>query len=75
VDLEAAAVGLRVPGELGFDRVGAADELDDEIVLQLPDCLERAGYLGLRRAVAAHRVNGDANHAQTSSTSTCFLPR
>ena len=75
MDLEAAAVGVRVPGEFGFDRVGTADELDYEIVLQLRERLERTGYLGLWRAVAAHRVNGDANHAQTSSTSTCFLPR
>ena len=31
--------------------------------------------LGLGRPVPAHRVQRDADHAQASSTSTCFLPR
>jgi hypothetical protein len=75
VDLEAAPIGVRVLGELGFDDLGAADELNDELIREAGEGLEHSGDLGLGRAVASHRVYGDANHAQTSSTSTCFLPR
>ena len=31
VDLEAAAVGIRILGQLGLDHVGAAHQLDDEL--------------------------------------------
>ena len=61
--------------ELGLDDGRAADQLDHELVGQARKRLQHPGDLGLWRLVASHRVHGDANHAQASSTSTCFLPR
>ena len=75
VDLEAAAVDVGMWGELGLDDLGTADQLDHELVRQARERLQHPGDFGLRRLVAPHRVHGDANHAQASSTSICFLPR
>ena len=75
VDLEAAPVGLRVLGQLGFDRVGPAHQLHQKRAGKTGQCFERSGDLRLGRLIAPHRVYRDANHAQASSTSSCFLPR
>jgi hypothetical protein len=75
VDLEAVTIDLGMCGELGLDDAGAAHQLDHELVRQARERLQHPGDFCLWRLVAPHRVHGDANHAQASSTSICFLPR
>jgi hypothetical protein len=64
-----------VPGEFGLDHVRPADELNDEVAGEAGEGLQHPGDLGLGCLIASHRVHGDANHPQASSTSTCFFPR
>ena len=61
--------------ELLLDGFGPPDELD---VQGVGSRAERRGDpfdLNPGGVVAPHRVHGDADHRQASSTSTCFLPR
>ena len=61
--------------ELGVDHVGAADELHHERRRQLAERGEGPLDFGFGGPVTAHRVHRDANHPQSSLTSTSFLPR
>jgi hypothetical protein len=74
-DPQPGAVGVRVPGELGLDRVGAADEQQLAPRRQPGQRPDRARDFRRRRVVAAHRVERDPDHAQRSSTSIRFCPR
>ena len=75
VDLEAALVGLRIVGQLGLDHIATPDQLHQKFVRQVRERFDHPGDLRLWGAVAPHGVHRDADHAQASSTSTCFLPR
>jgi hypothetical protein len=75
VDLETAAVGIGIFGQFSGYDFGASHQLNDEVTPKRREGLERAGDLRLRGVIAPHRVHRDADHAQTSSTSTCFFPR
>ena len=70
---DARAVDAGMRGQLRLDRVGAADQLHGKIGI-FGERLERARDFSPGCVVAPHRVNGDANHLQLSSTSTTFLP-
>ena len=75
MQLEPRAVDVGVPAELGLDDGRPPDQLHHEITRQARQGLQHPGDLGLGCLIASHRVHGDANHPQASSTSTCFLPR
>ena len=68
-------VGAGMAGQLGLDRGRTAHQLNGHVLGHGGERLHRSRHFGLRSSVAPHRVHRDANHAQASSTSTCFLPR
>ena len=71
--VDAGAVDATVRGQLRLDGFGAANQLHGKIGM-FGERLERARDFGPGCVVTPHRVNGDANHFQLSSTSTTFLP-
>ena len=75
MNLDARPVDAGMSRQLGLDRVRLPDELYYEVVRVCGERIDDTGDFRLWRAIAAHRVYRDANHAQASSTSTCFLPR
>jgi hypothetical protein len=75
MDFDAGSVDRWMACKLRLDGVGAAYQLNPDSARQPGERLNHSIDLGSGRMVAPHRVYGDANHAQASSTSISFLPR
>jgi hypothetical protein len=75
VHLYPRAIDTGMAGELGFDGVPPADQLDHKAGRQFCQGLDRSLNLRLWGVIPPHGVESDADHAQASSTSTIFLPR
>ena len=78
---DALAIDVGMPAQLALEPAGRADERDAQI--EVPRGRERAVDDVPRRVVAAHRVDGNPNHAvrvgarslYSSSTARAWRPR
>jgi hypothetical protein len=74
MDLDPSAVERRVARKLRLDGVGAAHQLNPDDIRERGERLNSPIDLGPGAWSPPIASTADADHAQASSTSTCFLP-